>query len=61
MLKARVIAPDDDFLSEDQINDTLHKAFDGVLNNQKVLVLIPDHTRTLPLPFLFNSLNTPKR
>jgi lactate racemase len=58
MLKARVIAPDDDFLSEDQINDTLHKAFDGDLKNQKVLVLIPDHTRTLPLPFLFNSLTS---
>ena len=28
----------------------------GQFNNQRVLVLIPDHTRSLPLPFLFRAL-----
>ena len=30
--------------------------FDGKFQNQSVLVLIPDHTRSLPLPFLFRAL-----
>jgi len=43
-------------LSNDQIISTLHKGLDGKFYNQRVLVLIPDHTRPLPLPFLFRSL-----
>ena len=29
---------------------------EGQFTNQRVLVLIPDHTRSLPLPFLFRAL-----
>ena len=35
------------------IRDTLVKGLSGRFTNQKVLVLIPDHTRSLPLPMLF--------
>lgn len=35
---------------------TLQTALAGTFTNQRLLVLIPDHTRTLPLPFLFQTL-----
>ncbi|MBV5323673.1 DUF2088 domain-containing protein, partial [bacterium] len=42
-------------LTEHEIRNTL-----GILEhqftNQRILVLIPDHTRSLPLPFLFRTL-----
>jgi nickel-dependent lactate racemase len=43
-------------LSHDTIAETLHKGLDGRFARQKVLVLIPDHTRSLPLPDLFRLL-----
>jgi len=43
-------------LTNDQIIETLHNGIDDRFRNQRVLVLIPDHTRSLPLPFLFRSL-----
>jgi nickel-dependent lactate racemase len=43
-------------LSRDQILESLHRGLDGKFHHQRVLVLIPDHTRSLPLPFLFRSL-----
>ncbi|WP_299432255.1 lactate racemase domain-containing protein [uncultured Meiothermus sp.] len=42
-------------LSTDTIRQTL-SALEGRFTRQKVLVLIPDHTRTLPLPLLFRLL-----
>ena len=42
-------------LTEQEIIETLHKGLDGQFTRQKVLVLIPDHTRSLPLPFLFRT------
>lgn len=55
MIQTKAIAPFGQLLTEDEIRHTL-----GVLEhqftNQRVLVLIPDHTRSLPLPFLFRSL-----
>ena len=33
-----------------------HQSLEGRFVNQRVLVLIPDHTRSLPLPFLFKSI-----
>jgi nickel-dependent lactate racemase len=55
MLQAKITAPKGQFLSDDEIRNTL-----GVLSNQfdgqRLLVLIPDHTRSLPLPFLFRVL-----
>jgi nickel-dependent lactate racemase len=43
-------------LSNDKIIETLHKGLDDKFQGQRVLVLIPDHTRSLPLPFLFRAL-----
>ncbi len=43
-------------LSEDEIQQTLHQGLRSHFTNKKVLVLIPDHTRSLPLPFLFRTL-----
>ena len=43
-------------LSADMIQDTLTQGLAGKFAKQKVLVLIPDHTRSLPLPALFRSV-----
>jgi nickel-dependent lactate racemase len=40
-------------LTHDEIMGTLTKGLSGRFQGQKVLVLIPDHTRSLPLPELF--------
>jgi nickel-dependent lactate racemase len=40
-------------LAHDDIMEVLAKGLGGRLAGQKVLVLIPDHTRSLPLPELF--------
>jgi nickel-dependent lactate racemase len=58
MIDSQVIAPPGSLLGEQEILETLHRGLDGRFNGQKVLVLIPDHTRSLPLPFLFRALVT---
>jgi nickel-dependent lactate racemase len=40
-------------LAEDTIHETITRGLEGRFTGQRVLVLIPDHTRTLPLPLLF--------
>ncbi|MCU0485818.1 MAG: lactate racemase domain-containing protein [Anaerolineales bacterium] len=40
-------------LTHDQVLEVLTKEMGGKFAGQKVLVLIPDHTRSLPLPELF--------
>lgn len=40
-------------LDQSAIREALVTGLDGKFINQKVLVLIPDHTRSLPLPMLF--------
>src|SRR5512139_2947965 len=40
-------------LTRDAVTETLTKGLGGRFTGQKVLVLIPDHTRSLPLPELF--------
>ncbi|MDX1418252.1 MAG: lactate racemase domain-containing protein [Candidatus Promineifilaceae bacterium] len=50
------ISQKDSLLTNDQIRQTLHAGLEKRFNGQKVLVLIPDHTRTIPLPFLFREL-----
>jgi nickel-dependent lactate racemase len=40
-------------LSQDAIMEVLSRGLGGRLSGQKVLVLIPDHTRSLPLPEMF--------
>jgi lactate racemase len=56
MIYSQAIAPRDQFLSNKQIIETLQTGLEDMLHNQRVLVLIPDHTRSLPLPFLFRAL-----
>jgi lactate racemase len=56
VINSQAIAPQDKLLHEQEIVETLHKGLDGRFARQKVLVLIPDHTRSLPLPFLFRVL-----
>ncbi len=55
MLQAKATAPIGQLLTDDEVRDTLG-VLKGQFMNQRVLVLIPDHTRSLPLPFLFRSL-----
>jgi nickel-dependent lactate racemase len=55
MIKSQAIA-ESGLLSDDTIRATLEKGMAQEFVGQKVLVLIPDHTRSLPLPFLFRSL-----
>lgn len=56
MLQTQVIAPVGSILSDAEIVEALQRGLAGGFTNQKVLVLIPDHTRSLPLGFLFRAL-----
>jgi nickel-dependent lactate racemase len=56
MLETQIIAPPGQHLQEDVIIDCLSRALEKRFARQKILVLIPDHTRSLPLPFLFRIL-----
>ncbi|HTX92553.1 MAG TPA: lactate racemase domain-containing protein [Anaerolineales bacterium] len=56
MIHSQAAAPQDRVLDEPTILETLHRGLAGRFTHQRVLVLIPDHTRSLPLPFLFRSL-----
>lgn len=52
----QLIAPPNQLLDADTIRETLAAALQGQHTGQRVLVLIPDHTRTIPLPQLFRYL-----
>jgi lactate racemase len=56
MIASQAVSPVSQLLSEDQIIDSLRRGLAGKFINQRILMLIPDHTRSLPLPFLFRSL-----
>ena len=56
MIESKMISPAGQLLTDDQILETLHQGLNGRFRNQRILVLIPDHTRSLPLPFLFSVL-----
>ncbi len=43
-------------LSEEEVRTALGRSLAGRFARQKVVALIPDHTRSLPLPFLFRQL-----
>jgi nickel-dependent lactate racemase len=49
-------APSGATLTNETIQQALFAGLEGQIRNQHVLVLIPDHTRSLPLPSLFRSL-----
>ncbi|MEM9952455.1 MAG: lactate racemase domain-containing protein [Chloroflexota bacterium] len=53
---AQAIAQPSQTLSNDVISQTLHLGLESQFTNQRVLILIPDHTRTLPLPYLFQQV-----
>ncbi len=56
MLYSQKIAQQSEVLTDHEIIETLHQGLDGQFAHQKVLVLIPAHTRSLPLPYLFQAL-----
>ncbi len=56
MILSQAIAPQGNRLNEQEILASLHEGLDGLFDGQKVLVLIPDHTRSAPLPFLVRTL-----
>lgn len=56
MLEIQVIAPLGRLLVQEVIQQALALALENRFSNQRVLVLIPDHTRSLPLPFLFREM-----
>lgn len=43
-------------LDHETIHETLSKGLSGRFTNQRILSLIPDHTRSIPLPELFRML-----
>ena len=55
MITAQAIATQG-ILTNDQIRETLAQGLSRHLAGQKVLVLIPDHTRSMPLPELFRMI-----
>lgn len=55
MIIAQAIA-DTGLLEQDEVLEVLAKGLGGRFTGQKLLVLIPDHTRSLPLPGLFRML-----
>lgn len=55
MIDAQAIA-ETGLLSQNNIREALERGLNQKFYRQKVLILIPDHTRSVPLPFLFRSL-----
>lgn len=55
-LDAHISVPDGTFLTEEQVHETLAQGLGDRFKGAKLLVLIPDHTRSLPLPMLFRQL-----
>jgi nickel-dependent lactate racemase len=56
MTMLQMTSPPGAFLSNASIKQFLSKGLEKKFHNQRVLVLIPDHTRSLPLPLLFQTL-----
>lgn len=56
MIYAQATTSQSQLLSQTEIIEAFHRGLAGRFQGQRVLALIPDHTRSLPLPFLFRSL-----
>ena len=56
MLESQSVAEDGSRLDTDAIFDTLKQGLEGKFARDRLLVLIPDHTRSIPLPTLFRML-----
>jgi len=52
----KAAAPTRENLSDDVITQIIYLGLQGNYKNQRILVLIPDHTRSLPLPDLFRKI-----
>ncbi len=52
-ITARAMAATGTTLPHEQVQATLHEGLGSAFDGKRVLVLIPDHTRSLPLPALF--------
>jgi lactate racemase len=52
-IETQAVAPNGQLLDENTIQATLTDGLTGKYSGAKVLVLIPDHTRTIPLSMLF--------
>jgi nickel-dependent lactate racemase len=55
-MRARAVAEAGATLDAATVRATLHESLAGRHDDERVLVLIPDHTRSLPLPTLFRAL-----
>ena len=53
---AQAVAPDEMLLTEDRIRETLAAGLGDRFDGARVLALIPDHTRSVPLPQIFRLL-----
>ncbi len=56
MLALLLTAPSEERLTENAIYNTLEHGLHGKFDGARLLVLIPDHTRSMPLPLLFRLL-----
>lgn len=56
MIERQAIAPEKQLLDDDTIRQTLAQGLEKKHTGERLLVLIPDHTRTIPLPKLFRWL-----
>ena len=56
MVFSKLIAPSGQSLFNEAVLAGLHEGLDGHFAGQKILILIPDHTRSLPLPLLYRSI-----
>jgi nickel-dependent lactate racemase len=56
MIYSQAISPPSQLLANQTIIETLQLGLASKFHGQRLLVLIPDHTRSLPLPFLFRAL-----
>ena len=56
MILAQAVAPENQLLPWTRIQETLHQALAKRHRDERLLVLIPDHTRSIPLPRLFRML-----
>jgi lactate racemase len=56
VIEEQLLAPPGEYLNLENVAAVIQRSLAGTLRGLKVLVLIPDHTRSLPLPFLFRTL-----
>ncbi len=55
-MDASAVASRGQLLDADTVRQTLHQGLAGRFSGERILVLVPDHTRTLPLPELFRAV-----